>query len=195
MANWCENVIKITGAKSNLDFLKSKLKDYKDENVNFMEYVISLGDIPDNYYEQGWCNYNVKRFGTKWEIPLSELELTIEEDSISIIVNSAEDPIVLFLLELCKSYNVDATIDYYEPVNDIGGRAEFNSDGTGIQYLYSYMEALYLYANEVFFGVVLQSIKDKLFDDFEEIQQSFSFLSKDDIVKVESIWNINKYNL
>jgi len=189
MTNWCENVIKITGAKSNLDFLKSKLKDYKDENVNFMEYVISLGDIPDNYYEQGWCNYNVKRFETKWEIPLSELELTIEEDSISIIVNSAEDPIVLFLLELCKSYNVDATIDYYEPVNDIGGRAEFNSDGTGIQYLYSYMEALYLYANELFWEEINEMIEDKQYEDFEELMEQFEYLSEEDKEKIEVLWN------
>lgn len=195
MPNWCENIIKITGMKSNLDVLKNKLNEQKDESINFMEYLIGKGDIPDDYYEEGWWDYNLDRFGTKWDFPFSDIELTIEEDSLSFFVDSANSPIIPFLLKLCKKHKVNATIEYYEPGSNYGGRAEIDTDGVECNNESSYLEALFQYRNEAFWHQVERFIEEKYFENLEDFQQSVPSLSPEDKDKLEMLWTANKYNL
>jgi len=189
MTNWVGNFIKITGTKSNLDVLKGKLTEQKDESINFMEYLIGLGDIPDNYYEKGWYDYNVKRFGTKCDIPFSQLELKIEEDLISIVAGSAWSPIIPFLSKLCERYNVDAINDYYEPRSGFGGRAEIDSCGRDFVHHCSYMEAVFLYENWSFWEQVSEMIEEEQYETFEELMDELEFLSEEDKEKIKVVWN------
>ena len=168
MPNWCANIIKISGTKSNLDVLKSKLTEQKDEKVNFMEYLIGLVDIPDNYQKDAWRLHNLYRFGTKWDFPFSDsdLELAIKEDSISIFNLTANSPIIPFLSKLCKKYKVEAIIDYFEPGNNFGGRAEIDSSGVECDKECGYLEAMFLYNNKRFWAEVERYIENEFFDDF-----------------------------
>jgi len=189
MSNLCRNIIKITGAGSHLDVLKSKLNEPKDESINFMEYLIGLPNIPDNYYTEGWYDYNCKRFGTKRDIPFSQLDLKIEEDLISIVAGSAGSPIIPFLSKLCKKYKVNAIIDFYEPGCDFGGRAQIDSFGRDFVHQCSYMEAIFLYDHGAFWEELDHMIEDEEFTDLEELMEQFDFLPEEDHVKIGVLWN------
>lgn len=195
MPNWCGNVIEIKGEKDHLENLKIKIANGKDDSTNFMEYLIGLGDIPDDYHQGGWFNYNIERFGTKWDINFSDLDLTLNEDSIIISAESAWDPIIPFLSILCKMYKVTASIIYEEPGNDFGGKAEIDSEGNICDHMCSYKEAIYLYHNEYFWESLESDFEEQYYEDYDEMIQSFHFVSEVDKAKIELLWNMNKYNL
>lgn len=195
MANWCGNVIEIKGEKDHLEKLKDKIANGQNGSTNFMEYLIGLGNIPDDYHQGGWYEYNCERFGTKWDFPFIEVVYHLNEDSISIEVGSAWSPIIPFLSILCKMYNVSATILYDEPGEDFGGKAEIDSQGNICDHMCSYKEALYLYYNKYFWESVGSDFEDQFYDDYEEMTQSLHFVSDEDKVKIDVMWNANKYNL
>ena len=195
MPNWCGNIIEIKGEKDHLENLKDKIVNGQNGSTNFMEYLIGLGNIPANYYQGGWNDYNCERFGTKWDFKFSEVVIKLQEESISISVGSAWDPIIPFLSTLCKMYNVTASLIYEESGNDYGGKAEIDSQGKICDHMCSYNEALYLYQNEYFWGTVESYFEDQTYDDYEEMTQSLHFVSDEDKVKIDVMWNANKYNL
>jgi hypothetical protein len=195
MPNWCGNVVEIKGDKEHLENLKNKIANGQNGSTNFMEYLIGLGDIPENYSEGGWYEHNIERFGTKWDFPFSDVVYHRNEDSISIDIGSAWSPITPFLSILCKIYNVTATILYDEPGCDFGGKAEIDTKGNIYDHLCSYKEALYLYHNEHFWETVESDFEEQIYDDYEEMIESYNFLDKEDNAKLELLWNANKDNL
>lgn len=194
MPNWCLNMIEIKGDKEHLENLKNKIAEGQNGPTNFMEYLIGLGDIPDDY-QRGWYDYNCERFGTKWDISFSDLELKLDEESVLIAAESAWDPIIPFLSTLCKMYNVTASVFYEEPGEDFGGKAKINKKGKICDNRYSHKEAFYLYYKRFFWELVKSDFKGQFYDDYGEMIQSLHFVSAKDKAKIDVMWNANKYNL
>lgn len=189
MPDWCGNVIEIKGDKEHLENLKSKISNGQSGSTNFMEYLIGLGDIPDDYYNQGWYHHNIDRFGTSRDFSWSDCMINISSESIKVEVETAGQPPIEFLSELCRMYNVTAIIDYDEPAGDMGGQAVFETTGDYNDDRLSYLESKYIYSKDDFWDIVETMIELNQYDDFEELTEKCEFLSKIENEKLEELWD------
>lgn len=189
MSNWCGNVIAIKGDKVHLENLKSKIVAGQSGTTNFMESLIGLGDIPDDYYNQGWYHQNIDRFGTRRDFSWSDCKIIFSSESIEVEVETAGQPPIEFLSELCRMYNVKAIIDYDEPAGDMGGRAVFETTGDYCDDRLSYLESKYIYSKDDFWDIVETMIELNQYDDFEELTVKCGFLSENENEKLEELWN------
>jgi len=190
MAESCYNIIEITGNKDCLEVIKKKFLTLEEEkSTSIMESLIGLGDIPDDYYNQGWYHYNINRFGTKCDFSWSDCIINFSSESIKVEVETAYHPPIEFLSELCRMYNVEATIDYDEPVSDMGGRAVFETTGDYYDDRLSYLESKYINSKDDFWDIVETMIELNQYDDFEELAEKCEFLSENENEKLEELWN------
>lgn len=190
MAESCYNIIQITGNKDCLEVIKKKFLTLEEEkSTSIMESLIGLGDIPDDYYDQGWYYYNINRFGTKCDFSWSDCIINFSSESINLEVETAYHPPIEFLSELCRIYNVEATIDYDEPVGDMGGRAVFETTGDYGDDRLSFLESKYIYRNDDFWDIIDDLIDMSYYEDLEEFESKCDFLSEEEHDKLEELWN------
>jgi hypothetical protein len=195
MPDWCGNFIEIKGDKEDLEYLESKIEEGHNGSTGFMEHLIGLGDIPDNYEEDGWRTPKVNRFGTNSDFEFSNVSIIKYSKSLRIEVESAWTPIIPFLSTLCRMYNVTATMVYCQTGVDQSGKVKIDLKGNTYEQPYDYLEALYRNWNEYFWETVESFFELQFYDDYEEMIQSLHFVSVKDKAKIELLWNMNKYNL
>ena len=199
MPDWCTNKIRIDGDQNSINILRNKISEFlvaskKGDVIGFMEYLIGLGyvspDCQDN--EDNECDYNIAWFGTKWDIVLSKLNLTLESEHILIEADTAWSPVIPFLSKLCYKYKVTAKIDYFEPAADYGGRAVIDINGITDDNEMDFIEAAYLYNKDLFFKEIEYYMKE---EDFEQYLEGLKFLDRKTRNEIELKWYTEKYNL
>lgn len=144
MPNWCSNTISIYGSKEKMKPIVDKLREIEDTNDPIMESLIGMPDKPSNYVTNGWWNYNLNRFGTKWDVRVGDIpNLIIEDDNVLFDFDTAWSPPIEFLQNLCKMYKVRAKIEYAESGCDFAGVALINIKGAIFDRCMSYLEGIY----------------------------------------------------
>ena len=134
MPNWCNNYVIITPNEND-----KKLKDFNKfkkrfevviaANESFCESFVGLKDLPNNYHNEGWYDYNINRFGTKWDFTIERCCTSIAAKQITFSVETAWSPPIPFLIELCETWNVDAKIEYEEGGCDFAGITSISPEG------------------------------------------------------------------
>lgn len=125
MPNWCENQIRITGDADKMKVLVDKFKELETNDEPIMGFLLGKDDRPANYDEGGWYDYNINKFGTKWDFKYDDAEISVSDNQIRIEVLTAWAPPCEFLRTLCAMYSVHARIHYDEPGMDFCGTEEF----------------------------------------------------------------------
>ena len=166
MPNWCDNEVSIFGDAEQMKELVTLVKELakKSENrdatdntrIHFMEELIGIDDKPDNYEEGGWYEYNIERFGTKWDFDIADCYgFHISDTQIFFGIGTAWLPIDKFLDKLCKKYGVKASVIYAEPGCGFAGITTFDENGQVEDICYDdYLEGLYNIDSDRFFEEV-----------------------------------------
>lgn len=124
MPNWCHNSLIITGDKEALkDIYEIALSC---TNIGFFNQVVPR----PNSEEENWYHWNIKNWGTKWDVGIDGFDDFIVElstdkedgiDRLHISVGTAWSPPVPFVITLCAKLKVSAVLNYIEPGFDFVG--------------------------------------------------------------------------
>lgn len=204
MPNWCYNTIVVTGDKKNVNTILTKLSLLGDRD-GIMEELIGLGDIDRDRYMTGdtWYNWNIGRFGTKWDIPKSDFmgNLQIDRDdeddsAFTTSFDSAWSPPVPFLTTLSEIYNVSITLDAEEGGNDFYIKAVFENGE--IQQLdeTDFDEGQYINNEDYFWDSVVTNqieywCEDEEKPDMEMIEKRFGYISDEDKEIILNDWKVD----
>jgi len=156
MPNWCDNQIIIRGDKKKMKPIVEIFKEFQKESgekLLVMKSLLGIADRPKDYDEGGWWDYNINKYGTKWDFSVENFfYLYVEDEEISFGNQTAWSPPENFLMHLCKKYDVQAEITFSEPGNNFAGETKFNEKGIVKQVAYEYMEGLYHTDDELFWN-------------------------------------------
>lgn len=126
MPNWCENQIRITGDADKMKVLVDKFKELETNDEPVMGFLLGKEDRPADYDDGGWYEYNINKFGTKWDFKYNDdANIDVSDSCIEISVMTAWSPPCDFLRSLCAKYSVHARIHYDEPGMGFSGTEEF----------------------------------------------------------------------
>lgn len=125
MPNWCENNIRIYGDSDKMQILVDKFKELETNGEELMAFLLGKEDRPADYDNGGWYDYNINKFGTKWDFKYDDAEISVSKYQIEIRVLTAWAPPSEFLHSLCAMYGVHARIHYDEPGMGFTGTEEF----------------------------------------------------------------------
>lgn len=199
MPNWCENQITISGDKDKmkpivdvLQQLEAKEKENENAEALVMESLLGTEDRPKNYEEGGWYDYNVKKFGTKWDFQLERdaNHFEITDDSIFIDVMTAWSPPQAFLQALCEKYGVNASINFAEPGMDFAGSAYYTPTGVGQETTSTYLKGVY--DNDMNFMGEVENQAYMLCEEengLEQFKNMLSFLPEDELEEAIELFN------
>lgn len=201
MPNWCENYITITGDKEKmkpivdiLRELEAKENKNKDAETLVMQSLLGTDDHPDNYEAGGWYDYNIKKFGTKWDFQLIRDcgGFEILDDSVTFDVMTAWSPPEAFLKALCEKYDVEASINFAECGMDFGGSSEFGKGGCITSTTSTYLKSKY--DNGDYFWEEVENLayscSDEPDDDsLKNFKESLSFLPENEMEEALDIYN------
>ena len=190
MPNWCYNEITLTG---DLKEVSRKFQDLKQNNeLQLMETLIG---VPEKVEEE-WEDYNRERFGSKWDIPFSEVEIQeLSDNQIQFICYSAFTPIIPFLVTLSAIYKINANIFYYEVGSDYSG---FCVTSLGIYADHEYdnvLEGYYLHKPDEFWDYIKSEIEIDCQNDEEDLESIYYYLTDKDLEKLKLMIATKKYNL
>lgn len=203
MPNWCYNTIVVTGDKKSVNTILTKLS-LLDDRDGIMEELIGLGDIDKESYTTGdtWYNWNINRFGTKWDVPKSDFmgNLQIdsddeEESGFTTSFDTAWSPPVPFLATLSNIYNVSITLDAEEGGNDFYVKAVFNNGHIEELDEMSFDAGHYSHNEDYFWDSVVPNqieywCEDDTEPDMEMVEERFDFVSGEDKKTIMNDWKI-----
>lgn len=201
MPNWCYNTIVVTGDKKSVNTILTKLS-LLDDRDGIMEELIGLGDIDKESYTTGdtWYNWNINRFGTKWDVPKSDFmgNLQIdsddeEESGFTTSFDTAWSPPVPFLATLSNIYNVSITLDAEEGGNDFYVKAVFNNGHIEELDEMSFDAGHYSHNEDYFWDSVVPNqieywCEDDTEPDMEMVKERFDFVSGEDKKTIMNDW-------
>ena len=119
MPNWCNNWLVVTGENT-----RDIVDKIKPEGMLFETLV--GGKYQGN--DEGWYDHNINKYGTKWDVPMNEIDPSIVNDTeLSFAFATAWSPPVGFCQMLSKKYGVKVRIEYDESGCDFAGYAEYNN--------------------------------------------------------------------
>jgi hypothetical protein len=130
MPNWCYNTLEISASKEKLDEFESKLNDSKGENF-FDLFVEPCTD------ETGWYEYNLEKYGCKWNCNANSWERTSEETILFMFDSPWGPPLALY--EKLEEDEIGVCAEYYESGMCFVGRY---SNGVDECYEYSDLDSL-----------------------------------------------------
>jgi hypothetical protein len=192
MPNWCSNHIIINGTKENMKPIVDFFNNHND--LNIMATLVPPDEDYDKIVETG--NYllfpHSTFYGTKWDFTKEELNLVdVNEDGVSLSVDTAWAPCNEFLRRLCIKYKVNAENEYEEPGCDFAGRYTCDAEGNQNDESYPWLEGVYKFDNDLFW----MRIDDDEFahiDSIEQLKEEYSFLDEQDMEELIKIYNTNK---
>lgn len=120
MPNWCYNRVTLT--HENPEMIK-RVSDSVEVD-NFLREFVSPPE--DFNYEDGWYEWNIENWGTKWSVS-AEIEES-QENSITLVFNSAWSPPLEFYKKLFEDYKFGILAYYHEPGMGFCGKFETNND-------------------------------------------------------------------
>lgn len=201
MPNWCYNTIVVTGDKNSINSILIKV-NMLEERQGIMQELIGLGDITKEEYETGWYDWNIGRFGTKWDVPKSDFmgNLQIdsddeEESQFTTSFDTAWSPPVPFLGTLSEIYNVSITLDAEEGGNDFYVRAVFNNGHIEELDEMTFDAGHYCHNEDYFWDSVVPNQVEYWCDEDEKpdmkmIDERFDFVSGEDKKRIMDCWKI-----
>lgn len=138
MPNWCSNIIEIQGTKEQIN----KFVFFLDEH-NGKEWFNFFKSTPTELKEDGWYEWNVENWGTKWNCDAQDW-IKVEnpngdEASVSFWFDSAWSPPVALYEHIESNTQLTVTASYLEEGMSFVG--EFK-DGSDNYYEYTDLESL-----------------------------------------------------
>lgn len=85
MPNWCSNTFEVTGPKEKIDAFESFLEENQGK-----EWFNFFAPTPAEFEKEGWYEWNVSNWGTKWNCDAQDWNR--EGDKISFWFDSAWSP-------------------------------------------------------------------------------------------------------
>jgi Ferredoxin-like domain in Api92-like protein len=193
MPNWCSNSLTISGDKDSIQRILLKIEMIQEKDGVFEE-LVGIGDIGRDEYESGgWYNWNISRFGTKWDVDketfMCGFSLDDEDDEVSFSVyfDTAWSPPSAFVLLLSDIYGVNVEIESEEGGNDFYYKAKAINGYWDYEESYEFEQGHYLFNIDYFWdSIVDYAIENWLEDEIEVtksvVQERFPFIEdKNDI--------------
>ncbi len=193
MPNWCSNYITITGSKTAIKKIKTKLNKIQKEGGVFETLVGVEPEITKEEYDKGgWWDANVNYWGTKWDVGFDDCNFVFEDQTIHMSPATAWSPPTGFCKVLARKYYVEITLLYEESGCDFSGRTLIEKNGESDDECYSFREGLYYFNKESFWYEVQSDIEWHKDDDDEKsneefIEDMYPFVSdedKEEIIKL-----------
>jgi len=167
MPNWCSNYATIYGSKEEI----KKIADIINANAKGDLFKSLVGINPyiskEEYDAGGWYNSNCAYWGCKWDVPIQEAHIDIEEEEIRISFDTAWSPPLNFYIELSKRFNISLNAIYDEPGCDFAGEIDIDEDGNIDNREYEYLEGLYHRGDDYVWDEVRSQL-DYLIEEHEE---------------------------
>jgi len=187
MPNWCNNYIIIRPNDSDKKLKKfSKLNERVKISIKTKEPLFAslLGTRTGKGTD--WYSHNVNRWGTKWDVDADTHEIDIDTDQIVMNIQTAWSPPNGFLLELCETYGVNATIEFEEGGCDFAGVYEFTPEGLISQIDYDSVDEFNYNHNDCFWENVSSYAEDLDFEEttLEDFINQYPFIT-DEVGKQE----------
>lgn len=190
MPNWCSNDLVIKGEGVEAILAKIKLS-----NDGIFEALIGTDPAVSNPV-QDWYNHNVNWFGTKWDVPQSDISIYDEShDRLCISFDTAWSPPIAFFEKLCSKYDIESASLYYEEGGmDYSGIAEYDKEnGVSNTEYGSYLEGKYNNNTELFWEELENYIifcyyieNDR---DVDDALNDLSFMSSEDVEDFKELFN------
>ncbi len=182
MPNWCNNYIVITPSDEDkklkkFNKFKKRFEVIISSNEPVCESLIGVRELPNNYHQDGWYNYNINRFGTKWDFTIDRGCETISNKQISFSVETAWSPPIPFLVEMCEEWGVCAKIEYEEGGCDFAGITSISPDGIYDELEYSGVDEYQYHHCDSFWDNVCDYAYEC--ETLEELTDRYSFIQDD----------------
>lgn len=124
MPNWCSNEMNIKGKKEDLDLLLEKANNEEENNPLSLD---KLFPTENTGKEDGWYEWRLANWGTKWDLSDVELE-RLSDDEISVRFSTAWSPPLEAFVKISKDYpEIEFSVFYSEPGADFCGKAEISN--------------------------------------------------------------------
>lgn len=118
MPNWCSNTLTISGSEQDLTRLRGELES--SESVFDFEMILPT---PRQLFEgQGWYNWRVSNWGTKWEADCPSLDLATSEQLVYHFATAWSPPAPLIEMLSLNFPGLCLLLEYNEPGNAFMGR-------------------------------------------------------------------------
>ena len=184
MPNWCNNQIKISGQGV------SAINEILKEGGRMFESLVgklAKGQTEEEYNEN-WYNTNCDRWGCKWDVEISEHDMSFEDDTIYMYIQTAWSPCNDFLRLLNEKYGVDVENRYSEGGNDFAGMFMIE-DGNESDECYTYLRGLYEFDYDSFLYEVRNQIEFMIEDEnpiaLEDLLNEFDYVEdKENLIEL-----------
>lgn len=125
MPNWCNNNIKFSGPKEDIEKFEKFLND-----SNGKEWFDFFKPTPVELLENGWYEWNVTNWGTKWNADANDWEVEYDGDVgfVTFWFDSAWSPPVSLYEWIEENTSLMIVADYHEEGMCFVGRFEDGSD-------------------------------------------------------------------
>ena len=117
MPNWCSNTIEIEGTKEQINAFVSFL-----DEQNGKEWFTFFKPTPPELKEEGWYEWNVENWGTKWNCDA--------QDWVKVENPSADESSVTFWFDSAWSPPT-ALYEFIEATSTLNIKASYNEGGMG----------------------------------------------------------------
>jgi len=107
MPNWCYNTTTIRGSKEDIDKFEAFLTERNGEN--WFDY---FAPTPKELENEGWYEWNVSNWGTKWNVTCYQWE-RLNEESIHMVYDTAWSP-PINLYDTIQSTGLTVESEYCE---------------------------------------------------------------------------------
>lgn len=114
MPNWCANQVKFSHKDPAM--IERIIKGFTGEGL-FKEFRPTPPDLLES---EGWYDWNVENWGTKWDVTNEGAEIWQSEGSVSIAFDSAWAPPIEFY-SFMEDLDFEVTAYYWEPGMDFCG--------------------------------------------------------------------------
>lgn len=213
MPNWCTNYITISSSNENtIKKISKKISDSKKkrdkrlqkgssniisllpDGFGIFKTLVGLGGIGTTKYKNGgWYDWNINRFGTKWDPTVDDLNMIeFDEDYIQINVDTAWSPPLGFCRLLSKKYKVHVECEYYESGCDFAGKLSIDENGMEEGYEYRYMKGVYMNDQDDFWNQIADFVDryvngstiEALISDY-----GIDFLDESEVRELKEMWD------
>lgn len=179
MANYCDNVIRLSGDSEGLSKLYIKLKE-KEDGLNLSNYDQLFESVDD-----------VEDWGSKWQ--MINIDYSEGDDMMFITGDSAWGPAEGLWEKISKDYNLHIELTYSEPGHDFAGKTVWENGDLIDKEEYTYYEHLWYNDNEYFWEEIGGQSECYTLDEIKEsIGDVWNLLSDNERLEVEKI-NSERY--
>ena len=128
MPNWCNNTVSIFGPDNVLADIGRRIQgiDTSDNDGLFSEFVKPDPNHEGDSIMPGWYVANCEAWGTKWDVSAKNIDMTLDQECISLRFSTAWAPPFAFFLSFSELYpQVRVDMTYVEYGMCFGGAAVF----------------------------------------------------------------------